>query len=850
MKPEQNPEFFDGTHLPKIATLQAMGIFNNKIRGILDNLGELSGSIQQILDEIRSKVYFRGLAGGPETLHETATTHAKKVNAISGKEQPPTREEIRMWRSYIALLALANLQDSSIEKHIGNATGSLRVPSPKRALSRFFTEDGKIKRLIREQTSLMDLLDLIALTEDYSQAPFEDKSQMKLARQGALESFTRRVITGDRHLLDVCVKYLNINICKAIVASVPGVLGEGKIGGKAAGMLVAYAILETESPDFDTKFAQEHNLSEQELKTMLEGVLHQNFSHFIGSEVIHDFLKHNEGILGECTVYKYSHANGTDPEQQATKYEDLKRRIVEEARFPQHIARQLHTLFKSLHGKPIIIRSSSELEDKYGAAFAGKYDSIYLPNTGDFNADKKEFFVAIRKVFASSFNPDAMEYRKKKGLLGEEEQMAILIQTVNGNQHGDYFYPGLAGVSMSHATQSFGPDPSKGAMKVVAGLGETAVDNQGGRFIMFDAPTASISGNKGETYQKQIVAINTKTGEKTTVSPYKLKQDNGLDPATLPHAFSVLNRGRIEEATRYNLGALTPFLTLNGLAEYSNLPLIIEYYTQKLKNALNYNVDIEFTTEFNQRTGKFEVYIVQCRPQNIPEEQKPSKIPTNIPEDHVILKTNDTLMCGQKENVRYIVYIPPEMAKGSDKTCLSSSGSTKFQAWVGKLNQQFGKNNYIIINPGRWASKDDYAGIPASFSNFSNAAACLEMVGKTPTMTQGYDPVPSFGSHCFQDYVEGGILTCGVSLSGENDGLINREILDAEENNCANELLPNLPEELKPWLRVIDMEKAGKRLTGQTKPWRLHIAMDNTKKDIRPAHIYMAEKDKDLPTQN
>ena len=81
---------------------------------------------------------------------------------------------------------------------------------------------------------------------------------------------------------------------------------------------------------------------------------------------------------------------------------------------------------------PYIIRSSSILEDGFGNAFAGKYESVFCVNRGTPEERLQEFEKAIKTVYASSMSLSALDYRKRRGLDKRDEQMALLIQRVSG----------------------------------------------------------------------------------------------------------------------------------------------------------------------------------------------------------------------------------------------------------------------------------------------------------------------------------------------------------------------------------------------------------------------------------
>ncbi len=118
-------------------------------------------------------------------------------------------------------------------------------------------------------------------------------------------------------------------------------------------------------------------------------------------------------------------------------------------KFPATIKEQFIQVLEYFGQSPIIVRSSSLLEDNFGNAFAGKYDSVFCVNQGTPEQRYQAFENAIRTVYASTMNVDALEYRMNRGLFAKDEQMAILVQRVSGDHHGEHFFPHIAGVGNS-----------------------------------------------------------------------------------------------------------------------------------------------------------------------------------------------------------------------------------------------------------------------------------------------------------------------------------------------------------------------------------------------------------------
>ena len=64
------------------------------------------------------------------------------------------------------------------------------------------------------------------------------------------------------------------------------------------------------------------------------------------------------------------------------------------------------------------------------------------------------------------------------GLLDYDERMAILIQVVEGDRYGDWYYPPIAGVAFSQNQYRWTPriNPDDGLVRMVCGLGTRAVN--------------------------------------------------------------------------------------------------------------------------------------------------------------------------------------------------------------------------------------------------------------------------------------------------------------------------------------------------------------------------------------
>ncbi len=228
----------------------------------------------------------------------------------------------------------------------------------------------------------------------------------------------RMAVSRDTRILELADRYLELhnllNIRKRMI-------GTGLIGGKSVGMLLARAIL-------------------KEKKSRWKGLLEAHDSFFIGSDVFYTFLVQN-GCWWILRKQK-------DLEAMLESTEEA-RRLILQGTFPEYIQEQFEEMLNYFGQVPIIVRSSSLLEDNYGNSFSGKYESVFCANQGTPKERLEAFINAVRQIYASTMNKEALVYRKQRGLLDHDEQMALLVQRVSGDRYDNFFFPQVAGVGYS-----------------------------------------------------------------------------------------------------------------------------------------------------------------------------------------------------------------------------------------------------------------------------------------------------------------------------------------------------------------------------------------------------------------
>jgi hypothetical protein len=562
-------------------------------------------------------------------------------------------------------------------------------------------------------------------------------------------------------------------------------IGSGRIGGKAAGMLVARKVLSQKSDGRDfTHILEEHD------------------SFFIGSDVFFTFLVNNNLFRLKSQLSRNSQITREEFEQVEQQFLD--------GQFPGEIIEQFKDMLDYFGQAPIIVRSSSLLEDSFGNAFAGKYRSEFCANQG--NPEKRlEFFLrAVKLVYASTLNPDALRYRKKRGLGEGDEQMAILVQRVSGMPYQKYFFPSLAGVAFSRNLYVWTNriDPRKGMIRLVLGLGTRAVNRVGGdypRMIAVSHPELrpEIGRQILKYSQKNVDLLDLEANEFATHPLHDILAS--LDYPNLNYLISTMSEDFVNDSLygSTDTSSQNIILTFNNLVKKTDLVKIMDELLTRLEKAWEQPVDIEFTAIIDTN-GEVRVNLLQCRPLRLPRiPDSPTILPENLDAQHVLFKTDRIISGGIVDSIRYVIYIDP--AKYAGITSVSDKRS--LGRVVGKLNEFFrGKEEKVMaIGPGRWGSNNIDLGVNVSYADIDNITVLVE-VGRA---NAGGEPELSYGTHFFQDLVEADIIYLPVFPDKPATEFNNRFF--TQSPNMLTEILPEYVD-FEEVIQVIDVPSSYNRM--------------------------------------
>jgi pyruvate, water dikinase len=551
----------------------------------------------------------------------------------------------------------------------------------------------------------------------------------------------------------------------------------GRLGGKSAGMFLARRIVES-SPEFGGV------LSDVRVPP----------TWYVASDAVLAFVRYNN--LEDIYDQKY-----LDTDQIRQQYPHVVQ-VFKGSEFPPELRKGLGAALDDLGDGPLIVRSSSLLEDRTGAVFSGKYKSLFLANQGTKKERLRALQDAVAEVYASIFGPDPLAYRAERNLLDVHEEMGIMIQRVVGRQVGRYFLPSYSGVALS--TNEFRWSPrirrEDGLVRLVLGLGTRAVDRVTDDYSVLLAP-----GQPGLRVNRSVDAlvryapryvdlIDLERNRFATVPVSEFLRECGNDLPEVRKIVSLVEDDSVRSPTGLGVDfeAEEAVVTFEGLASGSPLLERVATLLELLQSHLGMPIDMEFASDGTH------FYLLQCRPQSFIGATAAAPIPDNVPDERVLFTASRHISNGVAAGLTHVVYVDAQRYGAlPDRAALLDVGRA-----VGRLNQLLPRRRFMLIGPGRWGSRGDIQlGVSVTYADISNTAVLAEVARRTGS----YVPDLSFGTHFFQDLVEAGIRYLPLYPDEPGNRLNEAFLLGAE--NRLPELAPEFAH-LADTVRVIDVPAA------------------------------------------
>ncbi len=558
----------------------------------------------------------------------------------------------------------------------------------------------------------------------------------------------KMAVVRDDLLFILAIKYFDL---ADILEIGQRMIGSGLIGGKSVGMLLAQAILRKSDPYWDKR-------------------LEVQDSFYVGAEVYYTYL-----VKNNCWWIR---RKVTDPSTFMEGIEEARRKILT-GTFPDYIITQFKRMLDYYGQSPIIVRSSSLQEDAYGNSFSGKYESVFLANQGTPEERLVNFIKAVQRVYTSTIGEDALTYRKSRGLLESDEQMALLVQRVSGCIYRDNFFPQAAGTGFSFNPYVWDKniDPKAGFLRLVFGLGTRAVDRTDSdftRLVALKSIKLRTEHNTDEIRkfsQKYVDVLDLKENVFIT-HQFKNVVENIEE---FPLELYASRDDEVEQRMRDHNREVIPtwILTFENLLSSTTFADDMSKMLDTLQNAYQIPVDIEFAVNFFE--DDYTINLLQCRPWQIKYEVQDVEDPGKIKQDLIVFKTNGPVIGTSVATfITRLIYIVPSVYGR-----LNMRDRHAVARLVGQINhhESSTRKKILLMGPGRWGTSSPSLGIPTTFAEINN----VNVIGEIAEMHEGLVPDISLGSHFFNNLVELDMIYFALNPDKENN-YINREFFQQAPN--------------------------------------------------------------------
>lgn len=671
-----------------------------------------------------------------------------KVRALLEREAVPVTEDslARYKAGLLDLVAVTSLSDSEIEEYV-NLT---RKEDLFVKLVEVLNSDNITYREIKQ--ALRNLCTVPQGTMHISSSDAE----------GVRVALLNHFVSNQLPFIGVAKKHITIRDVDSIVGrTVWNPRYHGLIGGKAAGMYLAYRILIPRLEPADPELGKYVAIPD---------------TYFFSSGIFQDFIEKN-GLV-RFHLHKYE-----SREKIEEKYRTITS-LLENADFPSDVEDQFREFLEKAGESPLVVRSSSHLEDNFGHAFSGKYESVFLTNQGSPDERLAAFIKALKRVHGSTLAPNPILYRRDHHLLDFDERMGLLVQKVVGGRYGDYFFPTAAGVAFSHNSYNWTPKIRRedGLVRIVYGLGTRAVDLLDNDYVRM-APLShpllrpEIGAEQITRYsQRKVDVINLRKGGLETIPFTDLCRN-----VQAPDLRDVVSLRQDSELTAplYPLKQIDPahaVITFENLLRKGPFAGLMKRVLARLEEAYGQPVDMEFAWHENK------LYILQCRPLLVTEKHGEVQIPADIPKELVLFTSDRFVSNDIIHDIEYLVYVDPRQYARLE----SSEDMLAVGRVVSRLNTILEHRRFALFGPGRWGSNDITLGVRVRYGDINHTRVLAEIAFEDEESAVEV----SYGTHFLIDLMEANITP--VAIFANNPGAVFREEFFLGSENFLTTLDPAL----------------------------------------------------------
>ena len=420
---------------------------------------------------------------------------------------------------------------------------------------------------------------------------------------------------------------------------------------------------------------------------------------------------------------------------------------------------------------PVVIRSSSRLEDSAKHSFAGKYLTTFMSN--DLPSLEERVSVVereIRKIYARIYFPEAVSYRKKHGLGNDD--MGIIVIRMSGRWHGRYYYPTIAGVGYSQNFRRWNKRVRQkdGVLRIVFGLGTMSTKRGYARTISLTNAYLRPDGQSPEKIaihsQERFHVIDRERPDELTTLDIKKEWRQLIEHHPDFDAYAQIYcydpdggclSSLMKSTQRIDVGSKVCLTFDNFPKKYPNFFERMKKTLPLLESSMGLPADIEFAYE--PLDDSF--CLIQSRPcwcQTCEDEGIP-----DLCGKRVILKADRMVTPGVMHNIPCLVYI-------DHRQYYSNPDFFKVARGIGEINGQMKGQKFIFVSPGRVGSSNPELGVPVKYNELTNCCCIVEL--GIPRL--GFMPELSYGTHFFSDLAVDNVLYMPV-FEGESNNLIDQE---------------------------------------------------------------------------
>ena len=690
--------------------------------------------IDKIREAFLSALREKGITD-PETLETEAGREIEKMAA------EPDPERVRnLVNGLIDLSFAGHFDDREIQEHIN----VVRKKKSLRKLTRAVSSEGPRSEDIRT-----------ALNE-FCSIPVKDLPVSHSAIEALRVDLIKHFVSEQLPFVRVAKQHITVeDIASVLEKSKWSPRQPGKIGGKAAGLLLAQRVVLPKLQATDSEFQDVLSIPE---------------SHFFSSGIFTDLLDYN----GLYQLYDQKYKSG---EEIQAGYESIVQSF-KKATFPPDMLKLFRSFLEETGDQPLVLRSSALLEDNFENAFSGKYETVFVCSQGGLEDRLNEFTQGLKQIYASVFSPGPLLYRRKRNLLDVDERMGVLVQKVVGRRFGDYFFPAVSGVAFSYNTYNWTPRIKKeeGLARLVFGMGTRAVarvSRDYPRMVALSHPLLrpEVDARSIARYSQRMVdVLHLKEGRMINMPVMDLLRT--VDHPDLFHLVSIFDDGNLS-SPMFKTHPIDPghsIITFENFLTKTPFVPLMKNILSALEAAYGVPIDIEFAWDDDK------LYLLQCRAISLGAQREKVNVPSVSKKELILFSNRKGVSNGTVRDVEYIVYVDPKkygrMTAQEEKLAVAQA--------VRRINRKLEGKRYGLFGPGRWGSNDINLGVRVQYEDINHAL----ILGEVAFREEGAAPEVSYGTHFFNDLVEAQVLPIAL-FPDEANAIFNEEFLHGSENKLA-----------------------------------------------------------------